>query len=140
MDQKPNPPSKFPKFETQCISVDPATFEALGYKAAVSHTDSHADGKALGTESIEQSSSTGGHASSMHSPPMTSGETQKQERDILALQRAAGLLRGGHLVAIPTETVYGLAANALDNEAVKRIFAAKGRPADNPLIIHVRVE
>ena len=54
-----------------------------------------------------------------------------------ALDRAAGLLREGGLVAIPTETVYGLAANALDEEAVDGIFRAKRRPAGNPLIVHV---
>lgn len=54
-----------------------------------------------------------------------------------ALQQAAALLRCRLPVAIPTETVYGLAANALSAEAVGRIFAAKGRPADNPLIVHV---
>lgn len=54
-----------------------------------------------------------------------------------ALALAAGLLRSGQLVAFPTETVYGLGANALDSEAVLRIFAAKGRPADNPLIVHI---
>ena len=46
-------------------------------------------------------------------------------------------LRDGALVGIPTETVYGLAANALDGQAVRRIFEAKGRPADNPLIVHI---
>ncbi|MFZ5901345.1 L-threonylcarbamoyladenylate synthase [Desulforudis sp. DRI-14] len=50
---------------------------------------------------------------------------------------AARILRQGGLVAFPTETVYGLGANALDSRAVKRIFIAKGRPADNPLIVHV---
>lgn len=50
---------------------------------------------------------------------------------------AGELLRGGHLVAFPTETVYGLGANALDESAVSKIFAAKGRPSDNPLIVHV---
>ena len=50
---------------------------------------------------------------------------------------AAQLLRAGELVAIPTETVYGLAANALSEAAVAKIFAAKGRPQDNPLIVHV---
>ncbi|MDR2074413.1 MAG: threonylcarbamoyl-AMP synthase [Oscillospiraceae bacterium] len=50
---------------------------------------------------------------------------------------AARLLRKGKLVAIPTETVYGLAASALDEKAVKKIFLAKGRPQDNPLIIHI---
>lgn len=51
--------------------------------------------------------------------------------------KAAELLRRGELVAIPTETVYGLAANALDENAVRKIFAAKGRPQDNPLIVHI---
>ncbi len=51
--------------------------------------------------------------------------------------QAGAILRRGGLVAIPTETVYGLAANALDGAAVKRIYAAKGRPSDNPLIVHV---
>src|ERR1700722_16187887 len=50
---------------------------------------------------------------------------------------AAELLRAGKLVAIPTETVYGLAANALDTDAVRRIFEAKGRPFSSPLIVHV---
>jgi len=53
-----------------------------------------------------------------------------------ALAPAALALRRGELVAFPTETVYGLGANALDPSAVARIFAAKGRPADNPLIVH----
>jgi len=54
-----------------------------------------------------------------------------------AVARAAELLRAGQLVALPTETVYGLAANALDAQAVARIFEAKGRPAHNPIIVHV---
>ncbi|MEO8127746.1 MAG: L-threonylcarbamoyladenylate synthase [Bryobacteraceae bacterium] len=53
------------------------------------------------------------------------------------LRRAAVYLRAGRLVAFPTETVYGLGANAMDAEAVGRIFAAKGRPATSPLIVHV---
>lgn len=53
------------------------------------------------------------------------------------LQRAAQLLRDGELVGIPTETVYGLAADAANPAAVARIFAAKGRPADHPLIVHI---
>ena len=53
------------------------------------------------------------------------------------LARAAELLRAGGLVAVPTETVYGLAVRADDPDAVARLFAAKGRPADNPLIVHV---
>jgi len=53
------------------------------------------------------------------------------------LERAAGILRAGGLVALPTETVYGLGANALDGAAVERIFAAKSRPAWDPVIVHV---
>ena len=53
------------------------------------------------------------------------------------IRLAADLLRQGKLVAIPTETVYGLGADAKNPEAVKRIFAAKGRPADHPLIVHI---
>lgn len=52
-------------------------------------------------------------------------------------EKAGELLRSGGVVGIPTETVYGLAANALDPRAVKKIFAAKGRPVDNPLIVHI---
>ena len=54
-----------------------------------------------------------------------------------SLAEAAEIIRGGGLVGMPTETVYGLGANALDEQAVRAIFAAKGRPADNPLIVHV---
>ena len=57
--------------------------------------------------------------------------------DPAAIAEAAALLRSGGLVAFPTETVYGLGANALDASAVRRIFAAKGRPAYDPLIVHV---
>jgi L-threonylcarbamoyladenylate synthase len=57
--------------------------------------------------------------------------------DADALDAAAAILRRGGLVAFPTETVYGLGADGLDADAVARIFAAKGRPADNPLILHV---
>ena len=53
------------------------------------------------------------------------------------IETAGELLRNGELVAIPTETVYGLAADALNGEAVGRIFEAKGRPGDNPLIVHI---
>lgn len=53
------------------------------------------------------------------------------------IEKAGKILNGGGLVAIPTETVYGLAANALDGRAVASIFRAKGRPMDNPLIVHI---
>jgi L-threonylcarbamoyladenylate synthase len=54
-----------------------------------------------------------------------------------AVERAAALLRAGEIVALPTETVYGLAANALDPAAVAKIYTAKGRPVHNPIIVHV---
>ncbi|TSC79222.1 MAG: translation factor SUA5 [Candidatus Peregrinibacteria bacterium Gr01-1014_25] len=57
--------------------------------------------------------------------------------DPAAIAEAAELLRAGKLVAFPTETVYGLGAHALDADAVERIFAAKGRPPRNPIIVHV---
>ena len=60
-----------------------------------------------------------------------------QHPDGEVLARAGALLRAGQLVAFPTETVYGLGANALDAAAVAGIFAAKGRPADDPLIVHI---
>lgn len=56
------------------------------------------------------------------------------------LARAAELIRSGGLVAFPTETVYGLGANAFDPDAVQRIYAAKGRPRSSPLIVHVADE
>jgi len=63
-----------------------------------------------------------------------------RREDLAALEEAAGVIRSGGLVAFPTETVYGLGANALDGEAVRGIFAAKGRPVDNPLIVHIAQE
>lgn len=57
--------------------------------------------------------------------------------DSASLALASDLLKKGNLVAFPTETVYGLGANALDPDAVLSIFSAKGRPADNPLIVHI---
>ncbi len=66
-----------------------------------------------------------------------SARTPVVPADDQGIAHAARLLRDGGLVAIPTETVYGLAARADDSNAVSRIFAAKGRPAHNPLIVHV---
>jgi len=60
-----------------------------------------------------------------------------QQPDSRLIRQAAAVLRSGGLVAFPTETVYGLGANALDAAAVRRIFAAKERPANNPLIAHI---
>ena len=58
-------------------------------------------------------------------------------KDIKFIEEAARVIKSGGIVAFPTETVYGLGANALEEEAVKKIFIAKGRPQDNPLIVHV---
>ncbi len=59
------------------------------------------------------------------------------ETDKNAIEEAAAILRRGGLLGIPTETVYGLGADGLNEDAVRRIFLAKGRPQDNPLILHV---
>ncbi len=60
--------------------------------------------------------------------------------DAALAQQASAILANGGVVAFPTETVYGLGANALDETAVKKIFIAKGRPSDNPLIVHIADE
>ena len=57
-----------------------------------------------------------------------------------SIKKAGEIIREGGLVAFPTETVYGLGANALNKEAAKKIYAAKGRPSDNPLIAHISNE
>ena len=59
------------------------------------------------------------------------------EKDIEVLKGASRIIQEGGIVVFPTETVYGLGANALNEKAVMKIFEAKGRPQDNPLIIHV---
>ena len=64
-------------------------------------------------------------------------EIDRDRPDPRIMEAAADIIRRGGLVAFPTETVYGLGANGLDAAAVARIFAAKGRPADNPLILHI---
>ncbi len=61
----------------------------------------------------------------------------KEQPDKQIMQEAANMLQQGKLVAFPTETVYGLGANGLDEQAVARIYQAKGRPSDNPLILHI---
>lgn len=62
---------------------------------------------------------------------------KKVDKQGIVVEQAAATLREGGLVAFPTETVYGLGANALDQEAAARIYEAKGRPSDNPLIVHI---
>ena len=62
---------------------------------------------------------------------IVSGDREK------GIRRAGEILKQGGIVAIPTETVYGLAASAFDDEAIKKVFIAKGRPQNNPLIVHI---
>lgn len=64
----------------------------------------------------------------------------KDNFDLEDLEEAAGIIERSGIVAFPTETVYGLGANGLDEEAVKKIYKAKGRPSDNPLILHIGEE
>lgn len=64
-------------------------------------------------------------------------ENMRDGIDEAGIRRAGEILREGGLVAFPTETVYGLGANALDEQAAGRIYQAKGRPSDNPLIVHI---
>lgn len=64
-------------------------------------------------------------------------ESASPEQKAAALRKAGEIIREGGLVAFPTETVYGLGADALNAEAAAKIYAAKGRPSDNPLIVHI---
>lgn len=64
-------------------------------------------------------------------------KAEKKEEYDLCVKKAAACLREGGLVAFPTETVYGLGADALNEKASEKIYAAKGRPSDNPLIVHI---
>lgn len=64
-------------------------------------------------------------------PEIASGQSSA------AIDRAVALLKAGQLIGLPTETVYGLAADADNPDAVAKVFAAKGRPADHPLIVHI---
>ena len=64
-------------------------------------------------------------------------ETRLFKYDKDGVREVGEILLGGGIAGIPTETVYGLAANAFDGQAVAKIFKAKGRPQDNPLIVHI---
>ena len=63
--------------------------------------------------------------------------TGNESEDALIYEKASKILRSGGLVAFPTETVYGLGGDALNKDASRKIYAAKGRPSDNPLIVHI---
>ena len=67
-------------------------------------------------------------------------QTLMLQADDKGIRRAAEIIQQGGLVGIPTETVYGLAGNALNGSVSRKIFAAKGRPSDNPLIVHIAAE
>ena len=97
-----------PRRETRVVRIDPALLEA----AAAAPAERYA-------------------------LPGAAGAGPELAAALAALHEAGALLRAGELVALPTETVYGLAASALDAAAVARVFEAKGRPSDNPLIVHV---
>lgn len=89
---------------------------------------------------MNESGSIAGHADQerdFSSPASVAQETRLVDAGADSIAAAAGLLRAGQLVAFPTETVYGLGADASNAEAVARLYAAKGRPAFNPLIAHV---
>ncbi|WP_059104145.1 L-threonylcarbamoyladenylate synthase [Shouchella shacheensis] len=72
-----------------------------------------------------------------HTKIWTVDKNIEREECSTSIEEAALWIKGGELVAFPTETVYGLGANALSQEAVAKIFLAKGRPSDNPLIVHI---
>ena len=61
----------------------------------------------------------------------------REQADPQALERAGRIIRSGGLVVFPTETVYGLGGDALNPDSSRKIYAAKGRPSDNPLIVHI---
>ena len=61
----------------------------------------------------------------------------REQMNMEIIREAGSILKKGGLVAFPTETVYGLGANALDEKAAAKTYAAKGRPSDNPLIVHI---
>ena len=64
-------------------------------------------------------------------------KTDVKKINFFSLRRAKKILLSGGLIGMPTETVYGLGANALDADAVASIYEAKGRPSDNPMIVHI---
>lgn len=72
--------------------------------------------------------------------PVTVWTVDPYQPDPTIIRQAAEIVKSGRIVAFPTETVYGLGGNALDSTAVERIYAIKGRPAENPLIVHVADE
>jgi len=78
-----------------------------------------------------------GYTSARRSSVVIAQITENEEQNQKIYEQASDILKRGGLVAFPTETVYGLGADALDEEAAKKTYAAKGRPSDNPLIVHI---
>lgn len=103
---------KVPHVETRVVRIDPRSFNFA----------------AAGAGSSEPLPGT---------PTIGTASAATYLEDVHELSLAARLLRAGKAVAVPSETVYGLAANALDATAIAQIYALKGRPSDNPLIVHV---
>lgn len=64
-------------------------------------------------------------------------QIDEENIDQVTIEEAGGIIRNGGLVAFPTETVYGLGGDALNETSSEKIYAAKGRPSDNPLIVHI---
>ncbi|TPX69019.1 hypothetical protein SpCBS45565_g02739 [Spizellomyces sp. 'palustris'] len=106
-----------PAVDTKCLSIDPRSFP---WPAQPADTTSYDYLYAPASPLV------------LNPPP-----TPTYQADLTVLQHAADILRSNNVVAFPTETVYGLGANALNADAVAKIFRAKGRPSDNPLIVHV---
>lgn len=139
MQQQHQPPDG--SYSTQLLVIDSSRLPPVNApdNAAVQQILSAAEAPNLSPQSCPhlyytltyQQSPT--HSSSMD----CTNSSLQQQQQLAALRHAADLINQDHAVAIPTETVYGLAANALSASAVAHIFRAKGRPSDNPLIVHI---
>jgi tRNA A37 threonylcarbamoyladenosine synthetase subunit TsaC/SUA5/YrdC len=129
-------------YSTQLLAVDPAELPSADPPAAglVQQLLSSSSAPNLSREACPHLYYTlPEHLTQQQQQPLGSqaGTNGSSSRSAAALQQAAAFLQAGLPVAMPTETVYGLAGNALSGSAVASIFTAKGRPADNPLIVHV---
>jgi tRNA threonylcarbamoyl adenosine modification protein (Sua5/YciO/YrdC/YwlC family) len=134
----PSSPSFASKFaRVRLLSSSPPTQSTMSTSGIleppprVEHVDT-----ALLSVPFEYSNSNSSSSSSSSSLP-TCAELETQLSSHPAILEAARLLRDGQTVGFPTETVYGLGANALNDDAVAGIYRAKGRPSDNPLIVHI---
>ncbi|KAL1916744.1 uncharacterized protein VTP21DRAFT_5448 [Calcarisporiella thermophila] len=110
-------------FETKCLQVSPASFIFESPKNLLPTNNSLSEYAETDLDVL----------SNINDPQLQINDPAAEA----AIEEAVSLLQNGEVVALPTETVYGLAANALSEAAVRKIYAAKNRPADNPLIVHV---